>query len=168
MFNSILLAIDDSPSVPAAVSFAIAMANDSGASVHVVHVNEFLVGGRGHTVESPQEAARVLDEAVSELRAAGVAATGVVLTSNCFNVSRHIAAVARDKAADVIVVGSRRRSRLGGLRGTGIREKITGLTPLPVVTAPPPLKVGGRGRLALGKVAIPRAPKRTAVSRSAR
>ena len=45
MFTRILLAIDDSDSSEAAVSFATAMAKQSSASVRVVHVNEYLVGG---------------------------------------------------------------------------------------------------------------------------
>lgn len=106
MFNRILLAIDDSASGPAAVSFAIAMANASDASVRVVHINELLVGGRGHTVETRNEAAEVLDDALSELRGAGVPATGLVATANCFNVGRSIAAAADEWTADVIVVGS--------------------------------------------------------------
>ena len=165
MFNRILLAIDDSPAGPAAVSFAIAMANDSGASVHVVHVNEFLVGGRGHTVETRLEAAAVLQDAVSEFEAAGVSATGVVITSSCFNVARHVADLAQGERADVIVLGSRRRSRLGGLRGKSMRERITGLTSLPVLAAPPPLRVGRRGRLGSRELAMTRSPKRAKVSR---
>jgi nucleotide-binding universal stress UspA family protein len=164
MFNRILLAIDDSPSGPAAVSFAIAMANDSGASVHVVHANEFLVGGRGHTVETRQEAAQVLAGAVSELEDAGVAATGIVFTTNPFNVSRHIASEAAQQAADVIVVGSRRRSRLAGLRGKGMRERITALTSLPVLTTPPPLRLGRHGGRSPGDLVMPRVARRTSVS----
>ncbi len=48
MFTRILLAIDDSASSEAAVSFATAMAKQSSAAVRVVHVNEYLVGGRGY------------------------------------------------------------------------------------------------------------------------
>jgi nucleotide-binding universal stress UspA family protein len=164
MFKRILLAIDDSPSGPAAVSFAIAMANNSGASVHVVHANEFLVGGRGHTMETRQEAAQVLADAISELEDAGVAATGIVFTTNPFNVSRHIAAEAARQAADVIVVGSRRRSRLGGLRGKGMRERITGLTALPVLTTPPPLQLGRHRTRSRRDLVMPGAAKRTSVS----
>jgi nucleotide-binding universal stress UspA family protein len=154
MFKRILLAIDDSSSGSAAVSFVIAMAKDSGA-VHVVHVNELLVGGRGHAVETRQEAAAVLDAAVAELQEAGVTATGVGFTTNCFNVAPSIAGAAADWSADVIVVGSRRRSRLAFLRGKSMRERITGFTTLPVMTAPPPLRVGKHGHLIPGVPALP-------------
>ncbi len=162
MFKHILVAIDDSPSGPAAVSHAMAMAGDGG-SVRVVHVNEFAVGGRGHTLETRQEAAAVLDSALADLRAAGVSASGVVVPSTCFNVARRITDEAHTWAADVIVVGSRRRSPLGGLRGKGMRERVTGLTSLPVMTSPPPLRVDRRGRKVPSRLAVPRAPVRTPV-----
>jgi nucleotide-binding universal stress UspA family protein len=162
MFKRILLAIDDSPSSSAAVSFAIAMAKDSGA-VHVVHINELVVGGRGHAVETRQEAAAVLDTAVAELQEAGVTATGVVLTTNCFNVAPSIALAASDWSADVIVVGSRRRARLAIFRGKSMRERITGLTTLPVMTAPAPLRVDKRGHMIPGVPAVPGRPQRTPV-----
>jgi nucleotide-binding universal stress UspA family protein len=162
MFKRILLAIDDSPSGSAALSFAIAMAKDSGA-VHVVHVNELLVGGRGHTLGTRQEATPVLDTAVAELQDAGVTATGVVFTTNCFSVASSIARAAAEFSADVIVVGSRRRTRLAVLRGKSMRERITGLTTLPVMTAPPPLRVEKRGHMIPGVPALPGRRQRTPV-----
>ena len=55
MFQRLLLAIDDSDTGPVAVSFAIAMASP-GTTIHVVHVNQYQVGGRGLTVETRDEA----------------------------------------------------------------------------------------------------------------
>jgi nucleotide-binding universal stress UspA family protein len=162
MFKRILLAIDDSPSGSAAVSFAIAMAKDSGA-VHVVHINELLVGGRGHTVETRLEATAVLDTAVAELLDAGVAATGVVFTANCFNVAPSIARAAAELPADVIVVGSRRRARFAVLRGKSMRERITAVTTLPVMTAPPPLRVDERRQMIPAVLGVPGRPQRTPV-----
>jgi nucleotide-binding universal stress UspA family protein len=162
MFTRILLAIDDSPSGSAAVSHAIAMAGES-AAIHVIHVNEFAVGGRGHTLETRQEAAAVLETALADLRVAGISASGVVVPSTCFNVARRITDEAHAWPADVIVVGSRRRSRLGGLRGKGMRERITGLTSLPVMTSPPPLRVDRRGRMAPSRSVISGSPVRAPV-----
>jgi nucleotide-binding universal stress UspA family protein len=141
MFDRILLAIDDSPSGPAAVSFTMAMARSSRATVHVVHMNELVVGGRGQTLETRGEADEVVTGAVAELQAAGVEATGIVSLANCFTVAHHIVDVAEEFSADVIVVGSRRPSRWGRLRGTGVSEQVMELTSLPVMTAPRPLKV---------------------------
>jgi nucleotide-binding universal stress UspA family protein len=148
MFDRILLAIDDSPSGPATVSFAIAMASSSQATVRVVHMNEFVIGGRGQTFETRGEAEQVLTQAVAELRSAGLETTGAVSLANCFTVADHIVGAAEEFSADVIVVGSRRRSRWGIFRGKGTREQITELTSLPVMTAPPPLRLERQRRVA--------------------
>jgi nucleotide-binding universal stress UspA family protein len=141
MFTRILLAIDDSDSSEAAVSFATAMAQRSSASVRVVYVNEYLVGGRGFPVRTQTEAIQHLEGAVKALRAAGVPTEGALYLTNSFGIDRRIANSAHDWSADVIVLGSRRRRRFGRFAGKGIRERVIGLTSLPVLAAPSPLHV---------------------------
>jgi nucleotide-binding universal stress UspA family protein len=140
MFQRLLLAIDGSDAGPVAISFAIAMASP-GTAVHVVHVNQYQVGGRGLTIETGEEACRPVQVAVTELLAAGVRATGVVCTSTCFAVADRIVAEADRWAADAIVLGSHRRRGGRRLLGQGVRARITRLSQLPVLTAPAPLKV---------------------------
>jgi nucleotide-binding universal stress UspA family protein len=140
MFQRLLLAIDDCDTGPVAVSFAIAMASPR-TTVHVVHVNQYQVGGRGLTVETREEACRAVHDAVAELAAAGVPATGCVWTATCFGVADRIVAEADRWAAGAIVLGSRRRRRLFG---QGVRARVIRLSPLPVLTAPAPLKVTRR------------------------
>jgi nucleotide-binding universal stress UspA family protein len=152
MFTRILLAIDDSDSSEAAVSFATAMAKQSSASVRVVHVNEYLVGGRGFTVRTQAEAIQHLEGAVDALRAAGVPTEGALYLTSSFSIDRRIANSAHDWSADVIVLGSRRQRRFSRFAGKGIRERVISLTSLPVLTAPSPLlvaagKVPGLGGL---------------------
>lgn len=50
-------------------------------------------------------------------------------------------------SAAAIVVGSRRRRRLRRLGGHGIRERVTRLSALPVLSAPAPLQLSGRAHL---------------------
>jgi nucleotide-binding universal stress UspA family protein len=144
MFTRILLAIDDSSSSEAAVSFAMAMALQSHGSVRVVHVNEYLVGGRGFTVETQTQAIDHLESAVAALRQAGIPTGGSLYLTTCFGVEDRIATAAHDWSADVIVLGSRRRHRFSRFGGKGMRERVTNLTALPVLTAPAPLEVTGR------------------------
>ncbi len=141
MFRRVLLAVDGTKSGDVAVDFASAMARDLGATVRVVHVNERIVGGRGVAYESESEAKEIVDRAVAALRGAGVGADGVHYLANCFTVGERIADAAGDCGADAIVFGSRRRRRWSRLRGAGLRERVTALTGLPVLTAPAPLKV---------------------------
>jgi len=142
VFRRIVLAIDDSESSDAAVSFATALAAQNSGAVRVVHVNEYLVGGRGFTVETKVEAISHLEKAVSALRAAGIPTEGSLYLTSCFGVDARIANAAHDWSADVIVLGSRRRRRFARLGGKGMRERVTSLTSLPVLTAPAPLDVG--------------------------
>jgi nucleotide-binding universal stress UspA family protein len=141
MFSRIVLAIDDSTSSEVAISFATAVAVRYSSVVRVVHVNEFLVGGRGFTTETQAEAIGHLERAVSALRAAGVATEGSLYLTNCFGVEARIVNAAHDWSADLIILGSRRRRRFARWAGKGMREKVTSLTSLPVLTAPAPLKV---------------------------
>jgi nucleotide-binding universal stress UspA family protein len=141
MFRRVLLAVDGTRSGDVAVDFASAMARDQRATVRVVHVNERIVGGRGVAYESESEAQEIVDRAVAALRSAGVVADGVHHLANCFTVGDRIADAAADWGADAIVFGSRRRRRWSRLRGAGLRERVTALTGLPVLTAPAPLTV---------------------------
>ncbi len=141
MFKRILLAIDDSASSDVAISFATALARQYSSAVRVVHVNEFLVGGRGVTVETESQAIGRLESAVSTLRAAGVPTEGSLYLTNCFGVEVRIVNAAHDWSADVIVLGSRRRRRFARWGGKGMRERVTSLTSLPILTAPAPLAV---------------------------
>jgi nucleotide-binding universal stress UspA family protein len=142
MFSRILLAIDDSESSEVAISFATALARQYSSAVRVVHVNEYLVGGRGFTVETKVQAISHLEKAVSALRDAGIPTEGSLYLTSCFGVEARIANAAQDWSADVIVLGSRRRRRFTRLGGKGMRERVTSLTALPVLTAPAPLGVG--------------------------
>jgi nucleotide-binding universal stress UspA family protein len=146
MFTRILLAIDSSSSSEAAVSFAIALAGQSSAVVRVVHVNEYLVGGRGFTVETQTQAIDQLEHAVAALREMGISTEGSLYLTSVFGVEGRIATAAQDWSADVIVLGSRRRRRFARFGGKGMRERVTNLTALPVLTAPAPLSVTN-GRL---------------------
>jgi nucleotide-binding universal stress UspA family protein len=146
MFSRILLAIDDSASSETAVSFVIAIAKQSSAAVRIVHVNEYLVGGRGYTVETQAEAIQLLEGAVNSLRAVGIPTQGSLYLASCFGVETRIVNSAHDWSADVIVLGSRRRRRFSRFAGKGVRERVTNMTSLPVLTAPAPLQVAS-GRL---------------------
>jgi len=144
MFQRFLLAIDETTAGEIGVSFATTLAHQQGASVHVFHVNEFILGGRGLTYETHDEASLVVDTAVDQLAVAGIEASGACALANCFTIAPRIADAAADCGADAILFGSHRHRRLTRFRGRGIRERVTRLTPLPVLTAPSPLKVDGR------------------------
>jgi nucleotide-binding universal stress UspA family protein len=143
MFQRVLLAVDGSDAGPVAISFTMALA-PPGAAVHVVHVNQYQLGGRGLTVETGDEARGPVHDAVADLLAARLRATGVVCTSTSFGVAERIVAEAERWAADAIVVGSRRHRGCRRLLGQGVRARVIRLSQLPVLTAPAPLRVSRR------------------------
>src|ERR1700722_1092916 len=133
MFTRILLAVDGTRSGETAVSFATALARQSGSSVRVVHVNELLVGGRGYASETELESMEIVDTAVAYLRSEGVAADGVHYLANCFTIADRIAEAAESWGADVIVLGSKRRRWFSRFGGSGLRERVTGPSGRPLL-----------------------------------
>jgi nucleotide-binding universal stress UspA family protein len=149
MFRRLLLGIDDSPSGEVAVDFTTALAQRCSASVHVLFVNEYLVGGRGISLLTKDEATELLTAAVVQLHDAGIHATGSSVVASYRHVAARLAETARQQGADAIVLGSHRRRRFGRLFSTQIREQTTRITELPILTAPSPLEVMTRGRTAV-------------------
>jgi nucleotide-binding universal stress UspA family protein len=153
MLKRILLALDSSDAGQVALSFTIALARP-GTEVRILHVNKFLVGGRGMTVETHREARFLLDDAVLQMRCRGVTAAGLVATATRFTMAECIVAEADRWSADAIVLGSARRCGLRRIAGQGVRERVTRCTCLPVLTAPAPLQVA-RADLAPARAAAP-------------
>jgi nucleotide-binding universal stress UspA family protein len=141
MFDRILLALEDSPAGEMATDFAVALARRTGASVHVLHVNERLVGGHGVTLRTRIEATDLVTDAVHQFGAAGVHADGSVRVSSYRHVPDCIVTTAYERAAGAILLGSNRKRRLGRLFSARVRERTTRLSSLPVLTAPAPLTV---------------------------
>jgi nucleotide-binding universal stress UspA family protein len=151
MFHQLLLAIDDSPATPVSVSFATALAREYSASVHVVHVNQYQLGGRGLTLLTETEATQLVDSAVRDLRAAGVPASGSVVRGTCFDVASRIVESAQVWSAHTIILGSQGHHRLfPRWRGHGVRQQVGRQATIPVVSAPAPLNVSGRAGLDVG------------------
>jgi nucleotide-binding universal stress UspA family protein len=139
MFEQILLAIDDSPASEVAIAFAGALAARHHSSVHVFHVNEYVVSGRDVTLHTRDEARDLLAAAMERLNDAGVTASGSCRVASYRKVPGCIAEAALEQAADAIILGSNRQRRLGRIFSLKVRERTTRLTSLPVLTAPAPL-----------------------------
>src|ERR1700728_1614115 len=89
MFDHLLLAIDGSPGSDLATDLTAALAKRCEASVHVLHVNEYLVGGRGVTLRTADEATELITATVGILAAAGVRATGSTFPASYREVAAH-------------------------------------------------------------------------------
>jgi len=152
MFQRLLVAIDGTESSDVTLSFASAIAQQSGAVVHVLYVNEYVVGSRGVPLRTNAEATELLTGAVGLLRAEGTRVTGSARRAPYRHVPRHIVSSAEDFSADAIVVGTRRKRRLGRLFSSHVREHIIRLSTLPVLAAPAPLDLPADGRLVMAEM----------------
>jgi len=119
------------------LQLATALASQTGSGVQVVHVRE-----RRCTkvepcyCESMEAASRVVEEAVFELRMAGVGASGKVTSTLQGRVAQSILDEADACGADAVVVGWHRRRGLRRLFRTGDRERLMRLSRVPVILVP--------------------------------
>jgi nucleotide-binding universal stress UspA family protein len=138
--QSILVATDGSQTSRAAVRFAIALALDAGAELHVLSVSSPTLHGDGSLPRSPtphvevRAAALIADAAADKARAAGVRAASHEAEGA---EAAAIAAAAERLGVDLVVVGSHGRGGLtSALLGSVSRELVTRCTcPVTIVRA---------------------------------
>ena len=103
MLEKILLAVDMSDHARKAVPAAVELARAGGGAVHVLHVRELFYPMPPRVVgDSPEEAQRLVDAVVEELKQAGVAADGVVRSIMGGSPAGAILEQARDVAASTL------------------------------------------------------------------
>lgn len=139
MFQKLLVAIDDSDSSLVALSFTVALAKDSGPLVDVLHVTPPL-GMKIFAARTENAAVSLVQEAVLHLREHGVAATGLLARANALNVPHAIVDAALQQRSSAIIVGSGQSRGIHRFFGRGVRERVTRLSTLPILTSPPPLE----------------------------
>ena len=152
VFQRLLVALDDSEAGEVALVFATALARRMGGDLHLFHVNEYVIAGRGMTVRSTADVRLLLGRAVSQVNEAGVAASGSSYPASSRSVPKCIVAEAQDRRADAIVLGSNRHHGLDRLFASRVRSRTTRLTSLPVLTAPSPLHLSSRAQIGLDEL----------------
>lgn len=127
---NVLVAVDGSPAARLVVAEAADVARAFRSRVHVVHVEQVSGedGGRG-----PWEHA-VVEVAVAGLRAGGVEATGECIGHPGVAVS--IAGAAARLGADLVVLGCRRPTELGGLLLGSVAHRAVHIVRRPVLLVP--------------------------------
>jgi nucleotide-binding universal stress UspA family protein len=139
MFKTIIWATDGSHEAERALPSALDLAREGDAKLLVVHANE-LFGGRAGGVPrlaDEDEIVRALRSKVHELVESGVDAEFRVIHGTNRDPGDLIAKVARESAADVIVVGTRGHGRLAGMLLGSVTQRLLHVAPCPVLAVPP-------------------------------
>ena len=115
------------------------MAADGG-SLTVVHCEEYTLPGKGggslplHVGED--DLVKKIEGQVAELSDAGVPAELKIVRASVGGAAHAIADAARDANADVIVVGTRGHTPLGGLLLGSVTTRLLHVAPCPVLAVP--------------------------------
>lgn len=135
-FKHVLVGTDFQECTEAAVAYAVEIASHYGASLTVVHAFELPYSYEVLDIDelleaSEQAAATKLDEVLEKVRTRVPAATGIVRSGVPWE---EILAVARQQAADLIVMGTHGRKGLPHALLGSVAEKVVRLSPVPVLT----------------------------------
>jgi nucleotide-binding universal stress UspA family protein len=139
MFKSVIWATDGSESADAALAYARCLVAESKGTLFVVHVEEHFHGGRvgGYPVFADEaEIEAKIQAQVHELREAGLAVHLEVIEGRAGQAAHLVAELAREHAADAIVVGSRGLGPVAGLFVGSVTQRLLHTTPCPVLVVP--------------------------------
>ncbi len=135
-YEKILVAVDHSDITARVLDAARGLASLSRGEVWVMHLRERETVGRTGLLtssESSEEAGADVTEVVGALTQAGIEAHGVVRDTLLGHAAREIVTEAKERGADVIVMGSRGRSDLAGLVLGSTAHKVIHLADRPVM-----------------------------------
>jgi nucleotide-binding universal stress UspA family protein len=133
----ILLAVEAVPQSQTVIATATKLAHRSQTEVLVLSVRERdYARGFAWDVRPPGEIAETVSRAIYELERAGVRARGLIRTARSGRVADEIVYAAHKHHADEIVIGTSRRSWLGGLLVGSVAPQVLRRSDLPVVAVP--------------------------------
>ncbi|MGA2927977.1 MAG: universal stress protein [Solirubrobacteraceae bacterium] len=141
MFEKVLWATDGSDAADHALPYARTLAQQSGGELFVIHVTELLQAGKGggafpDHADEPDLVGKI-ERQVADLSAAGVPTKLEEATLFAGGAAHAIADAARERGADIIVVGTRGRTALSGLLLGSVTQRLLHIAPCPVLAVPP-------------------------------
>lgn len=147
MFKKVIWATDGSEAADDAMPHAMELATEHGGELFVVHCEEFTMppkaGGRFSRFANEEELKVKIERQADELARAGLKTTVQMGTAAVGGAAHVIADAAREEAADVIVVGTRGHTPLGGLLLGSVTQRLLHISPCPVLAVP--IRSNGRG-----------------------
>jgi nucleotide-binding universal stress UspA family protein len=138
MFKSIIWATDGSESADLALPYAKSLASEEGAALVVVHCDEFLPGrGGGQPLIADEEDVKAkIERQAHELRDEGLNASLQLTSATAGGAAHTIATAAEGLPADLIIVGTRGHTALGGLLLGSVAQRLLHIAPCPVLVVP--------------------------------
>ena len=134
MFDRIVLAIDGSEHSDRAASLASELAKHHSSDVLVFHVREKAAVRFGsYDVDLDEAEQDIADETARKLKDQGISARPERVTDFYGNTAKRVARAAEEYDANVIVMGSRGLSDMGGLFLGSVAHKVLHAAPCPVL-----------------------------------
>ena len=124
----LLLALADRRDVQPLVDAALEVASGSSTEVLVVHCCQASTSAMWTFVESQDVGRDLVAKAVKPLRKAGMQATGMCMPASV-DVVRRLLEMSGEWPADLIVMGSRKRSGVANLLRGGVEQRVTRQAP---------------------------------------
>lgn len=138
MFKTIVWATDGSQSADKALPNVRSLAQESGAAVVVVHAVETFISSYSAYLPiygDEDDIKAKIERQVEDLRSAGIDVSTIIHAGG-IRPAHLIAEAARDTKADVIVVGTRGHTPLGGLMLGSVTQRLLHIAPCPVLAIP--------------------------------
>ena len=141
-FETILMPTDFSPPSDRALEYAVALAKQSGAAIHLVHVVghpiEMASWPESYYIEYAKLQQQLLDDAERQIAGTARSISGVKVTTEVLEGSpaRVIVSAAGDRKCQLIVMGTHGRSGLSHLVLGSVAERVVRTAPCPVLTVP--------------------------------
>ena len=155
MFKTIVWATDGSDAADAALPYVKGLAEGEGRKLVAVHSKELLRGrAGGYPVYADEdEVLAKIQRQADELRADELDVTLRIETTAAPGAAHMIADAARNLAADVIVVGTRGHTAVGGLLLGSVTQRLLHIASCPVLAIPAKVAVADEPKRELEEVA---------------
>jgi nucleotide-binding universal stress UspA family protein len=140
MFKSIVWANDGSDAALGALPLVKELAQAGGATVKLVHVVERVEGAGAVGLPRRADEGEVqaeLRRLVVDLERDGVSASLEIRGDVGVRPAHEVATLARELHADLIVVGTRGHTAIGGLLLGSVTNRLLHISPCPVLVVPP-------------------------------
>jgi nucleotide-binding universal stress UspA family protein len=140
MFKSIVWANDASDAAEQALPLVKELARAGDAAITLVHVVERVEGSGGIGPTRRADEAEVqahLRELTAQLEQEGFRASLEIRGDVGVRPAHEVVSVARDRGADLIVVGTRGHTAIGGLLLGSVTNRLLHIAPCPVLAVPP-------------------------------